>query len=267
LNPTSAVVWTLANGKRTVEQITQLAARELRAEPNAELVALALAQLSRANLIAQPASFVPPMKLTRREFLQKASVAAMIIPVVKTISAPATQQVASCIPPFDPCAIGGPPCCESVCNPLNGQCPCFVAGTAVLYDDGSRRPIEQVRAGDLVLARDETTGIVAPQLVEKVYVHPDREAFTLDFGTGTLGTTATHPFYTDKGWVKAIDLRAGMDCYLENGSRLTIQKVEHPTEQRQTVYNLQVAGFHTYFVGQAGVWVHNRTTIEDIPAS
>jgi hypothetical protein len=136
-----------------------------------------------------------------------------------------------------------------------------------LYSDGTRRAIETVRVGDRVLARDEFSGIVAPQRVEKTYIHHNREAFTLDFGSSALTTTATHPFYTDTGWVKAIDLRAGMDCYLENGSRITLQNVEHPLAQKQTVYNLQVAGFHNYFVGAQGVWVHNRTTIQDIPTS
>ena len=29
------------------------------------------------------------------------------------------------------------------------------------------------------------------------------------------------------------------------------------TGQRKTVYNFEVEDFHTYFVGEAGVWVHN----------
>lgn len=204
-------------------------------------------------------------RLSRREFFQKAAYAAIIIPVVKTISAPGAQQSSSCVQPGFACT-SSPECCfQNTCS--GGFCSCFVAGTPVLFSDGTRRAIETVQFGDFVLARDETTGLVAPQAVEKTYIHHNRQAFTLDFGTSTLDTTATHPFFTDKGWVKAVDLRAGMDCYLEDGSRITVKDATHPIAHPQTVYNLQVAGFHTYFVGEQGVWVHNRTTINDIPES
>ncbi len=29
------------------------------------------------------------------------------------------------------------------------------------------------------------------------------------------------------------------------------------TGETQTVYNFEVDGYHTYFVGEAGVWAHN----------
>lgn len=266
LNATAALVWKLANGKRTVEQLTRLVARELHTQPDADLVWLALTQLSKANLLAQPAFAVPlSAQVTRREFLQKAAMAAAVIPVVKTMSAPSVQQSASCAQIGGTCLTSNDCCFQAFCD--DGTCTCFTAGTLVLYHDGTRRPIETAAPDDLVLARDEHTGIVTPQRVEKTYIHHNRQAFTLDFGTSILETTATHPFYTNTGWVKAVDLRAGMDCYLNDGSRITVQEVKHPLPHPQTVYNLQVAGFHTYFVGNEGVWVHNRTTIQDIPTS
>lgn len=258
LNKTSAAVWKLSDGRRTVPQLTKLVARELHAEPDADLVWLALAQLSKAGLLEQPAAVPLAATLTRREFLQKAAVAAMVIPVIKTISAPGPQNGVSCAEHGSFC-ITSDDCC-GFCECFDFQCECcFIAGTLVLFADGTRRPIETVQMGDLVLGRDELTGMVAPQLVEKSYVHYEREAFTLDFGTSTLGTTSIHPFYTDRGWVKASELRAGMDCHVDDGSRLTIQNVMHPLAQRQTVYNLEVANFHTYFVGGQGVWVHNKS--------
>jgi hypothetical protein len=261
-------VWKFCNGKRTVEQLAQQVARETKTEANEDLVWLALRQLSRANLLEQPSPALPlTAQLTRREFLQRAAFAAVVIPVVKTISAPAAQQVASCLPNGSPCTADFQ-CCTGACDTeVEFECFCFVAGTLVLYGDGTRRPIERVRPGDLVLSRDQAGGAVAPQAVERTYVHQDRATFTLDYGTSALGTTATHPFYTDNGWVKAIDLRPGMDCYLDSGARITLQRVEHPQAHPQTVYNLQVTGFHTYFVGSEGVWVHNRTTQRDIPTS
>ncbi len=264
LNQTSAVVWKLANGKRTVEQLSQLTARELHAQPDTDLIWLALTQLSKANLLEQPATVVPlTAQLNRREFLQKAAMAAVIIPTVKTVSGPTVQQSVSCVQPGGSCQTTGDCCTPDLC--IDNSCTCFTAGTLVWYSDGTQRAIETVALNDMVLARDEQTGLVAPQRVEKTYIHHNRAAFTLDFGASQIETTATHPFFTDTGWVKAIDLRAGMDCYLSVGARLTVQAVKHPLPHPTTVYNLQVAGTHTYFVGKQGVWVHNRTTMQDIP--
>lgn len=257
LNPSAALVWKLSDGKHRVPQLAQFVARELHAQPDTALVELALKQLSLASLLEQsPASLPPTLKFTRREFIQKAALAAMVIPVVKTISAPGAQQASSCIPQGGSCqssdeCCGGRPCDDNVCV-------CFAAGTAVLCHDGTRRPIETLNVGDLVLARDEQTGILAPQPVEKLYVHPNRQAFTLDFGAGQLRTTAAHPFYTDAGWLHAGELRAGMDCYSNDGSRVPLSAVQHPNTPLQTVYNLKVANYHTYFVGDNGIWVHNK---------
>lgn len=33
------------------------------------------------------------------------------------------------------------------------------------------------------------------------------------------------------------------------------------TERREQTYNFEVEGFHTYFVGEAGLWVHNACDI------
>jgi hypothetical protein len=256
LNRTAAVVWKRADGRRTLSQLTRIVAQDLNAAPDRDLVLLALAQLSKAGLLDASATLPMTPALTRREFLQKATLAAAAIPVVKTISTLDPQQIASCVPEGGAC-LTNEQCCDCFCNVFECDC-CFVGGTQVLYCDGTRRPIETVNIGDLVLARDEHTGIVAPQLVEKTYVHYDREAFTLDFGTSALGVTATHPFYTDSGWLNSSELCAGMDCYLDDGSRLTIQNIKHPLAQKQTVYNLEVANFHTYFVGAQGIWVHNK---------
>ncbi len=266
LNGTAAMVWRLADGHRTVEQIARRVAHETHGVPNTDLVWLALSQLARAGLIETQDPVLPATaKFTRREFLRQAALAAVVVPVVKTISVPSTQSAVSCVPAGGSCTVSGECCNAYSCS--DNICTCFVAGTQVWYADGSLRPIEQVRVGDQVLARDEKTGMAAPQRVDKTFIHHDRTAFTLDFGTSALTTTATHPFYTDKGWVKAIDLRPGMDCYLKDGGRLKLERLDHPLPHPETVYNLQVAGYHTYFVGTEGVWVHNRTTIEDIPTS
>ncbi|HZQ07328.1 MAG TPA: PqqD family protein [Anaerolineae bacterium] len=99
LNQSSTLVWQLADGKRSVETIAKLVAEELHSPPDEDLVWLALSQLSKAGLLQQ--SVAPPFRvtnMTRRDFLQKAARAAMVIPIVKTIRAPSYQQASSCTP-------------------------------------------------------------------------------------------------------------------------------------------------------------------------
>ncbi|HZQ07327.1 MAG TPA: PqqD family peptide modification chaperone [Anaerolineae bacterium] len=263
LNQTSALVWELANGKRSVAVIAQRLAQERHTIPDEDLVWLALNQLSKAGLLQQSvAAPVRVTSMTRRDFLQKAALAAMVIPVVKTIQSPGYQQASSCVPKL-PCSTDDDCCFGLFCSV--GNCVCFLPGTPILYHDGTRRPIETVKVGDLVLARDEKTGIMAPQRVDKTYVHNTQQSLWLDVNGEKIGTTATHPFYTETGWVKAIDLRTGMDCVADDGSRTMVQGVEHSLPHVHPVYNLEVSGYHTYFVGERGVWVHNRTTAADIP--
>ena len=62
-----------------------------------------------------------------------------------------------------------------------------------------------------------------------------------------------HLLYADNGWVRANDLRTGMDCYLGDGSRLTVQHVKHPRAQKQTVYNPSGELSHLFCGRTAGV--------------
>jgi hypothetical protein len=39
------------------------------------------------------------------------------------------------------------------------------------------------------------------------------------------------------------------------------------TKRTTTVYNFEVEGFHTYFVGKAGLWVHNNSVLGPVGAS
>ena len=75
----------------------------------------------------------------------------------------------------------------------------------------------------------------------------------------TISATPTHPFYVDKlGWTLARSLRAGDVLVLSNGELVTVEWVQHEIlESPIKVYNFEVEDFHTYFVGECGVLVHN----------
>lgn len=75
----------------------------------------------------------------------------------------------------------------------------------------------------------------------------------------TISATPTHPFYVDKlGWTLARSLRAGDVLVLSNGELVTVEWVQHEIlESPIKVYNFEVEEFHTYFVGENGIFVHN----------
>jgi RHS repeat-associated protein len=140
-----------------------------------------------------------------------------------------------------------------------GGAGCFVAGTLVSLANGERTPIEHVRVGDLVLSRDELTGQISGQKVEKVFVHRVNDDEMLHLcNKEMIDTTSIHRFYiVGIGWLHAGQLQPGMRCVSSTGVAQTIASIDYPGEYPHTVYNLEVHRFHTYFVGKTGVWVHN----------
>ena len=69
-----------------------------------------------------------------------------------------------------------------------------------------------------------------------------------------------HPFWVpQKGWSDAIQLRAGDRLQLLNGEYVIIEQVQHEIlEAPVTVYNFEVEDFHTYYVGENEILVHNK---------
>jgi RHS repeat-associated protein len=148
---------------------------------------------------------------------------------------------------------------------------CFVAGTLVQTEEGAR-PIEEIKEGDSVLSWDEGSGRVEYQRVTQTFVRRAEAlvAVTIEGeGGAPLVTTDEHPFYIHRArdslggdedgegsWVAAGALRAGDYARRPAGEWARILKVEARAEQA-TVYNLEVARNHTYFVGALGVLVHN----------
>lgn len=156
---------------------------------------------------------------------------------------------------------------------------CFIAGTKILTKSGLKN-IEDVHAGELVWSRDEFTQQEGwMPVVETFTTHPT-EIYHLTYSVRgppeprqdstnrmeSLGVTAPHPFWVlnreKPCFVAAKELRTGDELALADGGTGEVQaktletKVDGGTF---TTYNFEVAQFHTYFVGHAGVWVHNSS--------
>ncbi len=141
---------------------------------------------------------------------------------------------------------------------LSGKC--FIAGTLIVTTLGLV-PIEKIVPGDTVYSFNPETLVVSEQLVEETFVRESNELVHIQVGSETISATPDHPFYVpQKGFVDAIELRAGDALYTVNGKYVIVEQIQHEIlELPVKVYNFRVANNHTYFVGNTEVGVHNAT--------
>ena len=135
---------------------------------------------------------------------------------------------------------------------------CFVKGTLVDTQNG-HRAIEMIKKGDLIWSRDEATGATELKRVTQTF---ERQSATLalTFSNGErIETTAGHPFYIENsGFRAASEIGIGTSIVTRAGP--SVQVVSTQRGKLQTVYNIEVEEFHTYFVGHSTLWVHNLCT-------
>ena len=164
--------------------------------------------------------------------------------------------------------------------PCNGNC--FKEGTQVLTEEGYKN-IEDVKVGDKVLAYDEETGEQAYKPVKQLFRNTTEKWCTVSVLVGDVITeivsTPSHKYYLSENtlnrevgekqehasyiglsekWVSAHNLRKGDKVLLSDGSYGIVETVKiEELANPETTYNFEVADFHTYFVGEQSVCVHN----------
>lgn len=138
---------------------------------------------------------------------------------------------------------------------------CFVAGTLVETMNGPK-PIESIEMGDRVWSRDVETGKTALRPVTDLIRRHDREIWIVlltDDGvtTSQYETTDDHLWWiAETGWIRTDEL-SGQDVVATiDGNRVRVKSVAR-TGRTEATYNLTVADFETYFVGDLRVLVHN----------
>ena len=133
---------------------------------------------------------------------------------------------------------------------------CLAAGTQVWTSRGPVA-IETVAVGDLVLSQNVETGELAYKPVLRTTLRPESRLTKITVDGKELLASGGHPLWVaGEGWVKARDLASGMELHTPKGPA-TIDSVEAVAPQ--VTYNLVVADFNTYFVGESRVLNHDNT--------
>jgi hypothetical protein len=143
----------------------------------------------------------------------------------------------------------------------------FTGATVVLMADGTKKPIQDVKAGERVIATDPETGERVTKRVEHVFVHHDT-VIDLVVDGEVITTTEDHPFWsvTDQRFERADQLNPGEKVLGADGQVITISGLELGAAREALACNLSVEGIHTYHVGEAGVLVHNTCALWDLTA-
>jgi len=143
---------------------------------------------------------------------------------------------------------------------LNGVC--FTAGTLIETDQGFKA-VENFVGGERVWSRNDRTLEYGYRPVIATKETTDQVIFEVVIQNQQgqqekLETTAEHPFWVKNfGWLKSSLLQSGMTLLDRNNEELTVVNQVLIPNKVETVYNIEVDGFHTYHVGELGTWVHN----------
>jgi len=135
---------------------------------------------------------------------------------------------------------------------------CFSGDTLVHTNNGLRR-IDEIQEGDYILAKDVNTGITTYKEVKQIYIKSTSTFVHLNIEGEEIKTTASHLFFTNSGWWKAAEnIKKGDKILNALGALKEVSscKVENLLEPDR-IYNLNVEEFHTYYVGNQGLLVHN----------
>lgn len=151
----------------------------------------------------------------------------------------------------------------------NSCCCCFVAGTLITMADGSRKRIEDVIVGDVVLGQNNVNNTVYDLLTPKL---GDTGAALMAFNGGKPFIASDHPVWIrNQGW-KSYDPDMTYSKYgltvgkyalgdiieTEDQTGFVLESIEEYLDQdpAQTIFNLRVDGNNTYIAN--GLVVHNK---------
>ena len=138
---------------------------------------------------------------------------------------------------------------------VKGSKGCFIGGTQISMADGTKKSIEDIEIGNLVLAFDKS-GNLGPASVTHTFTHENDEFIKITHWKGELTLTPNHWVLVEDGlFLEAGKLTAGEDqLVVENGKISPIEEIVSVASA--TSYNFTVANQHTYIADN--IRVHNK---------
>ena len=138
---------------------------------------------------------------------------------------------------------------------IRGSKGCFVGGTQISMADGSKKAIEDVQLGDLVLAFNKN-GDLGPASVTETFKHENDQFIKLIHWNGALTLTPNHWVLLEDGlFLEAGKLIAGEDQLVTEDGKISPIDEICPAPSANS-YNFTVATQHTYIADN--IRVHNK---------
>ena len=120
---------------------------------------------------------------------------------------------------------------------------CVTKDTQILMADGTQRSIEQIKVGDLVLGGKTRTPVRVTDVINGV----EADVWCVETSKGEkIHVTDEHPFCTEKGDKRAIDLMETDRVLMQNETYETIL-YRYERSYEDTVFNLELEKDH-YFI-------------------
>lgn len=136
---------------------------------------------------------------------------------------------------------------------------CFAPGT-IIWTQAGPRPIENITVGEMVLSQDASTGELAFRPVVETTIRPPSNMVRIETGGNFIDATLGHRMWVNgKGWEMAKLLGPQTSLQSVNGAVEVSDVWRLPPAALTEAYNLVVDDFHTYFVGEAKLLVHDNT--------
>ncbi len=143
---------------------------------------------------------------------------------------------------------------------------CFVAGTFIKTKAGNK-PIEDITVGESVYSYDSLTGETGYKKVRRLYIHDAYSLTKLTINGEEIVSTNNHPFYVEGyGFERADAIIAGEKLLNTAGNPVEVEKVETVNLVASVkVHNLEVEDWHTYYVMEEGILIHNMCAVGGDP--
>ena len=120
------------------------------------------------------------------------------------------------------------------------------------------KAIENITIGDSVWAYSDTLGLTKKQKVIQVFRNETDKYFVIKFGGKKIEATPEHPFFVNNKWVKAEDLKVGDKLTTFDKKQVTVESIEFVHKNAPVfVYNFTIEHYHTYYVSNDNILVHN----------